>query len=357
LSNSLYNKLRPTDFDEVVGQDSTCNLLKASLKNKSVHHSIIIYGPPGTGKTSLARIVASSLTDPEDIIEKDSAVYGKVDDIRSLQSDFIHMPWKGAYKVFIFDEAHRISNLGFDCLLKSIEEPPPHVKFIFVTTCFQQIPITIRSRSLCLRLNYIDTQVIHDYLRQTVTTSKFWSNSTYESFDISDKILLEIASAGKGSIRDTLVILESLLPKLAAGQSDEDILNSLGIIGLTNILGFIQKYLVNDFDALYKVTKECTAQYTDIQLFINDLQQATIDLRLALAFPNKIKDLRTNVENLLEFIENMILKAKDQKGTKTLIGKKLDNIRRLSIELERNSQIAHNKQSLLFGFLVDLATA
>ena len=196
VSMALYRTYRPATLDEVVGQDHVTGPLRRALQNDRVHHAYLFSGPRGCGKTSTARILARSLNcekgpTPEpcgecqscldlapngpgslDVIELDAASHGGVDDTRDLRERAMFAPARSRYKVYIIDEAHMVSNAGFNALLKLVEEPPDHVRFIFATTEADKVIPTIRSRTFNYAFRLVPTRVLQQHL------ATVWASST-----------------------------------------------------------------------------------------------------------------------------------------------------------------------------------
>ena len=224
MYQALYRKYRPKTFDDVVGQDVIVKTLKNSIKNDMVSHAYLFCGPRGTGKTSIAKIFAkilncTNLKDLEpcnecvsciqvntnqniDIIEIDAASNNGVDEIREIRNKITLVPANSKYKIYIIDEVHMLSGAAFNALLKTLEEPPSHVIFIFATTEPQKIPTTILSR--CQRFDY---KKISD--SKIVERLKFIAKS--EKINISDEALFEIARLSDGGMRDSISLLDQAL--------------------------------------------------------------------------------------------------------------------------------------------------
>ncbi|MDD5643922.1 MAG: DNA polymerase III subunit gamma/tau [bacterium] len=236
-------KWRPQKFDEIAGQEHIVKTLKNAIKYDRIAHAYLLSGPRGIGKTSTARIFAKVLNcsqpkDAEpcgkcpscleitsgssmDVIEIDGASNNRVDDIRGIRETVQYMPAKGKYKVYIIDEVHMVTKEGFNALLKTLEEPPPHVKFFFATTEPLKVPLTIRSR--CQRLDFrkIPVNIIADKLDQIVKNDKIKAEKG---------ALLMIARFADGSMRDAESILDQIVSFTDSDIKEQDVVSMLGVV-------------------------------------------------------------------------------------------------------------------------------
>ena len=208
---SLYRKYRPAKFGEIIGQDHVVDVLQAAIKNKKVSHSYIFSGGRGTGKTSLARLFAEALmVGKDDIVEMDAASNRGIDDIRALRDGVRVLPFSSPYKIYIIDEAHMLTNEAWNALLKTIEEPPKHVIFIFATTEIGKFPDTIISRCEVYKFK---NPSVSDLEKLVTTVAK------KEDLNLDKGVAELVANLGGGSFRDTL----STLQKLISYSSDKKI--------------------------------------------------------------------------------------------------------------------------------------
>src|SRR6202167_2548278 len=252
-SLALYRTYRPATFAEVRGQDHVTEPLRQALRSGRINHAYLFSGPRGCGKTASARILARSLNcvngptpDPcgvcdscvalapsgpgsIDVIEIDAASHGGVDDARDLRERAFYAPVSGRYKIYIIDEAHMVTQQGFNALLKLVEEPPPHLKFIFATTEPEKVIATIRSRTHHYPFRLMPPSVMRDLAEQILTS---------EGVPFDPAVLPLVVRAGGGSARDSLSILDQLL----AG-SDE---SGLSYERAVSLLGFTDASLPDE---------------------------------------------------------------------------------------------------------------
>ena len=238
----LARKWRPTNFSKVAGQAHVLKSLKNALDNERLHHAYLFIGTRGVGKTTLARILAKCLNCEKgvsstpceecnscieinegrfiDLIEVDAASRTKVEDTRELLDNVQYAPARGRFKVYLIDEVHMLSNHSFNALLKTLEEPPPHVKFLFATTDPKKLPVTVLSRCLQFNLKNLSPQLIVDYLAQVLIDEKI-------EFD--EDALWQVAVAASGSMRDALTLIDQAISYCQGKIKREGVVEMLGV--------------------------------------------------------------------------------------------------------------------------------
>jgi len=242
----LARKWRPQDFSSVVGQESTVTALRNALQEGRIAQAYLFSGIRGVGKTSVARVLAKSLNcengpaaDPcnncptcteitsgadLDVLEVDAATYSKVEQVRELTESLKYGPARDRYKVVVIDEIHRLSRQAFDALLKIVEEPPPHLVFIFATTEVDTVPATVLSRCQEFHFRRVRPALLAAHLRMLAEK---------EEIEASDTALRLISRAGEGSVRDSVALLDQLATFGSGKIADEDAAKILGGVGAT----------------------------------------------------------------------------------------------------------------------------
>jgi len=280
----LARKWRPQTFSNVIGQEHVLRALINGLDQDRLHHAFLFSGTRGVGKTTLARIFAKSLNCEQgvsstpcgecsscqevdsgrfvDLIEVDAASRTKVDDTRELLDNVQYAPSRGRYKVYLIDEVHMLSTSSFNALLKTLEEPPPHVKFLFATTDPQKLPVTILSRCLQFNLRRLDIEQIAGHLSTILQAEKI-------EFEAS--ALADIAKAADGSMRDALSLLDQAISHGSGSVSSTQIHDMLGTVSQQQLYQIIQALAEQDGQGLIAQSNELSVQGRDFTQVINDL--------------------------------------------------------------------------------------
>ncbi|MCB0896397.1 MAG: DNA polymerase III subunit gamma and tau, partial [Nocardioidaceae bacterium] len=299
---ALYRRYRPETFAEVIGQDHVTQPLRAALANNRVNHAYLFSGPRGCGKTTSARILARALNcaqaptaDPcgecdscrelarggsgsIDVIEIDAASHNGVDDARDLREKAFFAPVRDRYKVYIIDEAHMVTTQAFNALLKLVEEPPPHLRFIFATTEPDKVLPTIRSRTHHYPFRLIPPRLLSSYLGELCDK---------EGVAVEPAALPLIVRAGGGSARDTLSVLDQLLG--GAGPAGVTHALATGLLGFTpdSLLDeVVDAFAAGDGAAVFGVVDKIIETGQDPRRFTEDLLRRLRDLVIVAAVPD-----------------------------------------------------------------------
>jgi len=289
----LARKYRPQNFDELVGQEVLVTTLSNAIKNNRLHHAYILTGIRGVGKTTTARIIAKTLncvdrsatltakacgvcdncklitaSKHQDVIEIDAASRTGVDDIREIIDSIAYAPVMAKYKIYIIDEVHMLSNSAFNALLKTLEEPPAHVKFIFATTEIRKVPVTILSRCQRFDLRRLDEKEIETHLENILKQ---------ENLEAQPQALELIAKMSEGSVRDSL----SLLDQALASNNHQKFLPAelvekmLGLTDKVKVIELFENLLKGDFSGASQSFAEFYSYSSDVSQLVLDLMEIT----------------------------------------------------------------------------------
>jgi len=281
----LARKWRPKDFADTVGQDHVLQALINALDSERLHHAYLFTGTRGVGKTTIARILAKALNCEKkgvssepcgecsacteidegrfvDLIEVDAASKTKVDDTRDLLDNVPYAPARGRYKVYLIDEVHMLSKSSFNALLKTLEEPPPHVKFLLATTDPQKLPATVLSRCLQFNLKRMTPRLIADRLQYICEAEKI-------EFEAAALALL--ARAADGSMRDALSLLDQAIAYCGGQIEEAQVGLMLGTINRDHVVRLLRLLAANDAAGIIDSLREIDEQFPDYGRLLEDL--------------------------------------------------------------------------------------
>ncbi|GAA2790399.1 hypothetical protein GCM10019017_39790 [Streptomyces showdoensis] len=322
-SLALYRRYRPESFAEVIGQEHVTDPLQQALRNNRVNHAYLFSGPRGCGKTTSARILARCLNCEKgptptpcgecqscqdlarngpgsiDVIEIDAASHGGVDDARDLREKAFFGPASSRYKIYIIDEAHMVTSAGFNALLKVVEEPPEHLKFIFATTEPEKVIGTIRSRTHHYPFRLVPPGTLREYLGEVCGR---------EGIPVEDGVLPLVVRAGAGSVRDSMSVMDQLL----AGATDAGVTYAMA----TSLLGYtdgslldsvVDAFAAGDGAAAFEVVDRVIEGGNDPRRFVADLLERLRDLVILAAVPDAAE--KGLVDAPVDVIERMQAQA------------------------------------------------
>ncbi len=315
-------KYRPGTFDDVIGQPHVVQTLVNSISSKRIAHAFLFSGTRGVGKTTVARILAKSLNCESgptgapcnrcsnceeitqgisvDVIEIDGASNTGVDDVREIRENVRFRPFRGHYRVYIIDEVHMLSNSAFNALLKTLEEPPAHVVFIFATTEIHKIPATILSRCQHYNFRRIPKGELIRRLRHV---------AEQDGLDIEDRSLMALARASEGSMRDALSLLDQVVAFGGSSIRHADLETLLGAVPYEHVRAMIEAVLDQQSARALRVIADVLDQGHDLKTYCGDLVECARNLLVAAVIPSH-QDVKELIEASEEDVQKFVGDAK-----------------------------------------------
>jgi DNA polymerase-3 subunit gamma/tau len=301
---ALARKWRPQTLDDVLGQQAVTRTLRNALKSKRIAQAFVFAGPRGCGKTTTARILARALNCVQgptptpcgsceacveiaegrdiDVLEIDAATHTGVDNVREVIIEGLAIaPVRNRYKVFLIDEVHMLSASSFNALLKSIEEPPPHVVFMMATTELHKIPDTVLSRSQIYEFKTISAKTVADRLRYV---------ADQEGISVPDDALLLLARAGEGSMRDSLSAFDQVRAFAGDALTVDDVTTVLGLVGRELVFDVLDAVAAEDGAAAFTLVEAAIERGYDLRILCRELARAVRDLLLVSVDAARLKD-------------------------------------------------------------------
>ncbi len=314
----LARKWRPQNFQELVGQEHVQRALVNALNDDRLHHAYLFTGTRGVGKTTIARIFSKSLNCETgitstpcgvcstcmeiaegryvDLIEVDAASRTGVDDTRDLLENVQYAPTRGRYKVYLIDEVHMFSKSSFNALLKTLEEPPPHVKFLLATTDPQKLPVTILSRCLQFNLKRLPVSLIISHLQHILSEEKVEHNVI---------ALQLIAEAADGSMRDALSLLDQALAFGGGSVQEQEVRDMLGSVSRDKVIRLLKSVLQRDAQQTMSVVAELAELSPDFENVLAELLSLLHHMSLAKTVPEALDEFVSAREELLKLSETV----------------------------------------------------
>lgn len=314
----LARKWRPKTFSQLVGQEHVLKALINALDNDRLHHAYLFTGTRGVGKTTIARILAKCLNCETgvtsqpceqcqsclevdsgrfvDLIEVDAASRTKVEDTRELLDNVQYAPTRGRYKVYLIDEVHMLSGHSFNALLKTLEEPPPHVKFLLATTDPQKLPVTILSRCLQFNLKALSAERVVAHLKTVLDT---------EAIDYDEAALWSLARAADGSMRDAMSITEQAISFGAGELKEAEVRDMLGSVDRDYVFRLLTSLAAGDAAMLLQEVEQIAEQSPDFNELLAELIIVLHRIAIAQVAPGVIDDSEGDKAQLLQLSQSL----------------------------------------------------
>lgn len=314
----LARKWRPRTFQDMVGQSHVLKALSNALDQDRLHHAYLFTGTRGVGKTTLARILAKCLNCEKgvssnpcgvcsacvaidegrfiDLIEVDAASRAKVEETRDLMDNVQYAPTNGRYKVYLIDEIHMFSNHSFNALLKTLEEPPPHVKFLLATTEPKKLPVTILSRCLQFNLSHLTNDQIGKQIEMILSQ---------ESITFDQPSIELIARGADGSMRDALSILDQAIAYGGGALEETQVRAMMGTIDSVDLYGLIQALIDADADKLLNTIETIALQSPDFDALLSELLSMLQKIAIIQVLPDNSNNALNANETLRHFATTM----------------------------------------------------
>jgi DNA polymerase III subunit gamma/tau len=315
---ALARKWRPRNFSELSGQEHVMRALSNALTTGRVHHAFLFTGTRGVGKTTIARILAKSLNCETgmtatpcgqcaackeidegrfvDLIEVDAASRTKVDDTRELLDNVQYAPTRGRYKVYLIDEVHMLSTHSFNALLKTLEEPPPHVKFLLATTDPQKLPVTVLSRCLQFNLKRFPPGMIFKRLTEIAQAEKL---------EFEPDALRLVARAAEGSMRDALSLLDQVIAFGGAKLTAEDTRTMLGTLDRSQVFGLVDAVVSRDARKVLDCIGQLDERAPEYRQVLAELAAVLQKIALVQAVPDLQLDEAEDIETYKRLASSM----------------------------------------------------
>lgn len=292
----LARRLRPSDFSALVGQEHVVKALSHALDSGRLHHAYLFTGTRGVGKTTIARILAKSLNCEQgvsatpceqcsvctevkenrfiDLIEVDAASRTGVDDTRELLENAQYMPTRGRYKVYLIDEVHMLSIASFNALLKTLEEPPEHVKFLLATTDPKKVPVTVLSRCLQFQLKNLSSQMIADYLSKVLVD---------EGIEFEPAGVDALAKSAQGSMRDALSLTDQTIAYGQGRLMHADVVGMLGVIGHDEVTALLEAIAEGSAPSAMQISAQLDERNSDFADVLRGMLEALHEMAVSQA--------------------------------------------------------------------------